>query len=185
MNILAGIYFPDNGQILLGRQGSFQSAPPRMPSNSASAWCTQHFKLVDNLTAAENIVLGLREKGRLDRGASPPSPEAGRKVRFFHQPGQKKSNDMSVSEKQTVEIIKVLYRGANYPHPRRADGGPHRPGCGQAVPHSEKHAGRRQIHRYHHPQAAGGFGNLRPGNRLAQGRKTRAPSIPPTPPPSR
>ena len=73
----------------------------------------QHFKLVDVFTAAENVVLGLKEKGKLDRR------EVSRKVRQisekygFDIDPDKKIYEMSVSEKQTVEILKVLYRGAD------------------------------------------------------------------------
>ena len=73
----------------------------------------QHFKLVDVLTAAENIVLGLKEPGRLNMD------EVAKKVKticdtygFEVDPYQKIYN-MSVSQKQTVEIVKVLYRGAD------------------------------------------------------------------------
>ena len=73
----------------------------------------QHFKLVDIFTATENIILGLEESGRMNL------PEASRKVKeicdkygFDIDPDQK-IYDMSVSQKQTVEIVKVLYRGAD------------------------------------------------------------------------
>ena len=73
----------------------------------------QHFKLVDVFTATENIILGLDEPGRMN------IPEATRKVKeicdkygFDIDPNQK-IYDMSVSQKQTVEIVKVLYRGAD------------------------------------------------------------------------
>ena len=73
----------------------------------------QHFKLVDVFTAAENIVLGLKEQGKLDRKAiSTRVKEIGDRYGFEIDP-DKKIYEMSVSEKQTVEIIKVLYRGAD------------------------------------------------------------------------
>ena len=73
----------------------------------------QHFKLVDVLTAAENIILGMPGKGKLDMKA------VGEKIRGisamygFDVNPEQKIYDMSVSQKQTVEIIKVLYRGAD------------------------------------------------------------------------
>ena len=71
----------------------------------------QHFKLVDVLTAAENIVLGL--PGKLDlKAASAKIREICDKYGFSVDPAQK-IYDMSVSQKQTVEIVKVLYRGAD------------------------------------------------------------------------
>ena len=73
----------------------------------------QHFKLVDVFTAAENIVLGLEGKGAFDlRAAARRVKEISEKYGFDIDPG-KKVYDMSVSEKQTVEILKVLYRGAD------------------------------------------------------------------------
>ena len=73
----------------------------------------QHFKLVDVFTAAENIVLGLDGERKLDlKAASAKILEISEKYGFSIDPN-KKIYDMSVSEKQTVEIIKVLYRGAD------------------------------------------------------------------------
>ena len=73
----------------------------------------QHFKLVDVFTAAENVVLGLEEKGKLDlEAASKRIREICDTYGFDVDPKQK-IYDMSVSQKQTVEIVKVLYRGAD------------------------------------------------------------------------
>ena len=71
----------------------------------------QHFKLIDVLTATENIILGLEGKLNLK--------EAEKKIRDicekygFEVDPRQKIYDMSVSQKQTVEIVKVLYRGAD------------------------------------------------------------------------
>ncbi len=110
MNMLAGIYFPDAGQIFVGdREVTIRS--PKDAYDLGIGMIHQHFKLVDVLTAAENIVLGLPGKLNLK--------EATEKIRaicdrygFAVDPNQK-IYDMSVSQKQTVEIVKVLYRGAN------------------------------------------------------------------------
>ena len=73
----------------------------------------QHFKLVDVLTAAENIILGLPGKERLDiKAVAARVREISEKYGFEIDPMQK-VYDMSVSQKQTVEIVKVLYRGAD------------------------------------------------------------------------
>ena len=111
MNMLSGIYFPDEGQILgNGKPVSIRS--PRDAFAHGIGMIHQHYKLVDVFTATENIVLGLEEPGKLDMKS------AGAKVRdicqrygFDIDPAQK-IYDMSVSQKQTVEIVKVLYRGA-------------------------------------------------------------------------
>ncbi|MBQ5951866.1 MAG: ABC transporter ATP-binding protein [Lachnospiraceae bacterium] len=112
MNMLSGIYFPDEGQILIdGKEVSISS--PREAFAHGIGMIHQHFKLVDVLTATENIILGLKEPGRLDLAA------AAKKIRaicdqygFDVDPNQK-IYEMSVSQKQTVEIVKVLYRGAD------------------------------------------------------------------------
>lgn len=112
MNMLAGIYFPDEGQILIdGSEVTISS--PKDAFDNKIGMIHQHFKLVDVFTAAENIVLGLEEKGKLDRKAvSARVKEISEKYGFEIDP-DKKIYEMSVSEKQTVEIIKVLYRGAD------------------------------------------------------------------------
>ena len=112
MNMLSGIYFPDEGRIFIdGKEALIRS--PKDAFSYGIGMIHQHFKLVDVLTAAENIVLGLKEPGRLDMN------KVAAKVKkicdaygFDVDPNQKIYN-MSVSQKQTVEIVKVLYRGAD------------------------------------------------------------------------
>jgi simple sugar transport system ATP-binding protein len=112
MNMLAGIYYPDEGQIFIdGKEESITS--PKDAFNLGIGMIHQHYKLVDVFTAAENIVLGLEEKGKLDRKAiSVKVKEIADRYGFDIDPNQK-IYEMSVSQKQTVEIVKVLYRGAN------------------------------------------------------------------------
>lgn len=175
MNMLAGIYFPDDGEIAVnGRKVVIRS--PRDAFENRIGMIHQHFKLVDLLTAADNVILGekmppfvlrdearrlreraetprvfvdpsddaepvkvLRDTDRLPRRillalkiASLPLVKAAKRIRFNHLGRnradeiqrladrygfevnlKKKVYDMSVSEKQTVEIVKALYRGAN------------------------------------------------------------------------
>ena len=73
----------------------------------------QHFKLVDVLSAAENIVLGLKEPGRLDLDKVAQKVKAICDTYGFQVDPYQKIYNMSVSQKQTVEIVKVLYRGAD------------------------------------------------------------------------
>ena len=112
MNMLSGIYFPDSGSIFVdGRPVSIKS--PKDAFDLHIGMIHQHFKLVNVLTAAENVILGLKEGFVLNL----------KKVRTevkkicdrygFDVDPDKKVYDMSVSEKQTLEIIKVLYRGAD------------------------------------------------------------------------
>ncbi len=112
MNMLSGIYFPDEGQIFVnGEEVTISS--PKDAFDLGIGMIHQHFKLVDVLTAAENIILGLPGKFRLDMAAvNEKINQIASKYGFNIDPGQK-IYEMSVSQKQTVEIVKVLYRGAN------------------------------------------------------------------------
>ena len=112
MNMLSGIYFPDAGQIFVnGKEVTIRS--PKDAFDLGIGMIHQHFKLVDVLTATENILLGLNESGFLNlKAAADKIRGICDKYGFVVDPN-KKIYDMSVSEKQTVEIVKVLYRGAN------------------------------------------------------------------------
>lgn len=112
MNMLSGIYFPDEGQIFVeGREVTISS--PKDAFQLGIGMIHQHFKLVDVLTAAENIILGLPGREILDMDTvTGKISELVEKYGFELDPNQK-IYEMSVSQKQTVEIIKVLYRGAN------------------------------------------------------------------------
>ena len=112
MNMIAGIYFPDEGKISKdGREVVIRS--PKDAFELGIGMIHQHFKLVDLFTAAENIVLGVEEKERYNLKAVNERVSAIADKYGFNIDPQKKIYDMSVSEKQTVEIIKVLYRGAD------------------------------------------------------------------------
>ena len=112
MNMLSGIYFPDSGEIRINGEKAMIGSPKDAFSYGIGM-IHQHFKLVDVLTAAENIVLGLKEPGRLDIDAvAKKIKEICDTYGFDVDPYQKIYN-MSVSQKQTVEIVKVLYRGAD------------------------------------------------------------------------
>ena len=112
MNMISGIYFPDDGQIFIdGKEAVIRS--PKDAFDHKIGMIHQHFKLVDVFSAAENIVLGLKEDGKYNiKQVSKRVAEISSKYGFDIDP-QKKIYEMSVSEKQTVEIIKVLYRGSN------------------------------------------------------------------------
>lgn len=112
MNILSGIYFPDSGTIRVnGEEQTIRV--PRDAFELGIGMIHQHFKLVDVLTAAENIVLGLPGKPFLNRKALNAEISAISEKYGLEIEPDKKVYEMSVSEKQTVEILKVLYRGAN------------------------------------------------------------------------
>ena len=112
MNMLSGIYYPDEGEILVnGKPVSIRS--PKDAYENGIGMIHQHFKLVDVFTAAENMALGDRKGGRLDRKKIAASVKAISDKYGFGIDPDKKIYDMSVSEKQTVEIVKVLYRGVD------------------------------------------------------------------------
>ena len=112
MNMLSGIYFPDAGQIYVNDE-PVMIRSPKDAFDLKIGMIHQHFKLVDVFTASENIVLGLNEGKRYDK------KEVARRVREicakygFDIDPEQKVYSMSVSQKQTLEIVKVLYRGAD------------------------------------------------------------------------
>lgn len=112
MNMISGIYFPDSGQIFIdGKEVHIRS--PKDAFNYKIGMIHQHFKLVDVFSATENIILGLKGKEKFNlKEAAKKVLEISNKYGFDIDPN-KKIHEMSVSEKQTVEIIKVLYRGAD------------------------------------------------------------------------
>ena len=111
MNMLSGIYFPDEGQIYVnGEEVVIKS--PRDAFKYGIDMVQQHFKLVDVFTATENIVLGINDKEKFNiKKAEKKVKEITDKYGFDINL-ESKVYEMSVSEKQTVETVKVLYRGA-------------------------------------------------------------------------
>jgi len=111
MNMLSGIYTPDSGFISVeGKQVRFAS--PKDSIALGIGMIHQHFKLIDILTAKENILLGQKKKpGQSDKELAKEIKDLSDKYGLDIDPN-KKVYQMSVGEKQTLEIIKVLYRGA-------------------------------------------------------------------------
>ena len=112
MNMISGIYFPDEGQIFINGEEAVITSP-KDAYKYKIGMIHQHFKLVDVFTAAENIILGQDSDQKFDmKAAVKRVREIADKYDFVIDPN-KKIYEMSVSEKQTVEIIRVLYRGAD------------------------------------------------------------------------
>ena len=111
MNMLSGVYKPDSGSIFIkGREVSFRT--PKDSMNMGIGMIHQHFRLVEVLTAKENIIAG--QKGSFflnNKKLSQRIKEISEKFGLVVDPDKKVYN-MSVGEKQTVEILKVIYRGA-------------------------------------------------------------------------
>jgi len=112
MNMIAGIYYPDEGKIFVdGKEATIRS--PKDAFAYRIGMIHQHFKLVDVFSASENIVLGINDGKRYNiKEVNNRVLEISERYGFHIDP-KKKIHEMSVSEKQTVEIIKVLYRGAD------------------------------------------------------------------------
>ncbi len=112
VNMLSGIYTPDSGTIEIdGKPVVFHS--PKDAIDAGIGMIHQHFKLIDVLTAAENISIG-QEKGVFlsRKKLNARIDELSKKYGINIDP-DKKVYSMSVSEKQSVEIMKILYRGAD------------------------------------------------------------------------
>lgn len=112
VNMLSGIYAPDSGAIFIdGKERVFSS--PNDAISAGIGMVHQHFKLVSVMTAEENISVG--ERGGFfinEKKIAEKIYQIERRFSLITNPGKKVYN-MSVGEKQTVEILKVLYRGAN------------------------------------------------------------------------
>lgn len=112
MNIISGIYAPDEGEIFINGEKIFINSPEDAFKYKIGM-IHQHFKLVDIFTAAENIILGVNESRGLKIKEVNSRVGAIADKYGFNIDVKKHVYDMSVSEKQTVEILKVLYRGAD------------------------------------------------------------------------
>ena len=103
MNMISGIYFPDEGQIFIDGQEAVITSPKDAFAYKIGM-IHQHFKLVDDFSATENIVLGL-DDGKYDLKSSTKQIKEISEQYGFELDPNKKIYTMSVSEKQTVEII--------------------------------------------------------------------------------
>ncbi len=110
MNVLSGIYHPDEGQIFIGGE-KVKINSPVDAMNLGIGMIHQHFKLVEAFQAMDNIVLGTGGRKEKSRVTSEKIKKISETYGLEIEP-EKYVCDMSVSEKQTVEILKVLYKGA-------------------------------------------------------------------------
>ena len=112
MNMVSGIYFPDEGEIFVNGEPVVITSP-KDAFGYKIGMIHQHFKLIDVFTATENIVLGIEDGKKFNIKEAKQGVKAITAKYGFSIDLDKKVYEMSVSEKQTVEIIKVLYRGAD------------------------------------------------------------------------
>lgn len=112
MNMLSGIYNPDSGSIFIrGKKVQFKS--PKESIEHGIGMVHQHFKLVERFTAKENIIAGNKGKfftknKEVDKNILDLCEKYNLQIEL-----NKRVSDMSIAEKQMLEIIKVLYKGAN------------------------------------------------------------------------
>ena len=112
LNMIAGIYYPDSGEVLVnGKPVEIRS--PKDAYRLGIGMIHQHFKLIDVFTATENIALGLEKNEKFDLKDVRKKAQAICDKYHFDMDFDQKVYSMSVSQKQTLEIIKVLYRGAD------------------------------------------------------------------------
>lgn len=112
MNMLSGIYYPNKGSIFIkGKKVNFSS--PNDAIKAGIGMIHQHFKLIDIFTARDNIIMGQKDNFFLNRKKTNEKLLALCKKFGLHLNPDKKIHEMSVGEKQNVEILKVLYRGAD------------------------------------------------------------------------
>lgn len=113
MKILFGEEQPTSGEIYVnGKQVHMSS--PQMAIKMGIGMVHQHFMLVSSLTVAENIILGMepRKGVMVDLAfARKQVEEMGRKYNLYVDP-DKRVEDLTVGQKQKVEILKALFRGA-------------------------------------------------------------------------
>lgn len=111
MNILSGLYRPDEGNIYLdGKLANIAS--PKDAIASGIGMIHQHFMLVPQLSVTENIILGTKGNWRLNLRAK--EREIGQMSQFYglEVNPKEKVSDLPIGIQQRVEILKVLYRGA-------------------------------------------------------------------------
>lgn len=112
INVLSGVYSPDGGVIEIhGKKMNFTC--PKDAIRAGVGTIYQHFKLVEAMTARDNITLGFttgifKGKNKIDLKIKEICQKLGLEIDLNKYVG-----DMSVGEKQNLEIIKVLYRGAD------------------------------------------------------------------------
>lgn len=112
MNMLCGLYYPDEGRITIDHK-TVKISSPKDAFDNGIGMVHQHFKLIDRFTALDNIILGLDSGFFVNRRKISKQIEEIANRYGFAIDLKKKVYEMSVSEKQTVEIVKLLYRGVD------------------------------------------------------------------------
>jgi simple sugar transport system ATP-binding protein len=111
MRILYGLYHADEGEIIVNGQSADIKSPKHAIAHGIGM-VTQHFALVPPLTVTENIVLGYTDGFRLDMAAAHKKVAAASKKYGIDVDPTALVKDLSVGQRQRVEILKALYREA-------------------------------------------------------------------------
>jgi general nucleoside transport system ATP-binding protein len=118
MNILFGHYVADEGTVrVAGPDGGLRPLPPGSPKAALEAgigMVHQHFALAESLTVLENVVLGTRPLTRANLGLGSARQNLDRLMResgLYVRPDERVAR-LGIGEKQRVELLKVLFRGA-------------------------------------------------------------------------
>ncbi|WP_300380171.1 ABC transporter ATP-binding protein [Clostridium sp.] len=111
MSILSGVYTPDNGSIFINGKKIILNSP-KDSINNGIGMVHQHFKLIESMTAFQNILLG-NSKSIFIKGKEKQKEIQKIIDRYgFDVDLNKIVYNMSVGEKENLEILKVVYRGA-------------------------------------------------------------------------
>lgn len=111
MNIISGVYQPDDGKIYL-QQKAVEITSPLVAIQHGIGMIHQHFKLVPQLSVTENIILGTPNSFHLNLTQKATQIQDMAKAYGLDVPVHTKVADLSIGTQQRVEIIKVLYRQA-------------------------------------------------------------------------
>lgn len=111
MRILYGLYKADAGEIFIDGQ-KVDVVSPRQAIQAGVGMVTQHFTLVPTLTVAENIVLGYHDKATVSKVEIEASVKEASEKYGIHVEPSTLVRQLSVGERQRVEILKALYRNA-------------------------------------------------------------------------
>ncbi len=112
VNMLSGVYTPDSGEIYVHNK-KLRFSSPGDSIASGIGMIHQHFKLVEVMTAAENIIIGQKRSFIIKRNKLRKTINSISEKYGFKTEPDKYIYNMSVGEKQSIEILKVLYRGAD------------------------------------------------------------------------
>ena len=148
MKILYGMQRPDEGEILVdGEPVTIHS--PQQAIRAGIGMVHQHFMLADNFTVLENVVLGAEKLAGIGAAARDEDHRDLRRSTGSACDPDELMADLGVGDRQRVEILKVLYRGAQDRHPGRADRGAGAAGGRRALrqpPRADPRGAHRHLH---------------------------------------